>query len=250
MKIHRLGKLPPVIDNRTLQMARYRAVLPSIPPEVSWMAKVPANWGMMLNDNLGDCTCAAAGHMIEQWTTYAGSPVTPSDAAILKAYEAVSGYTPSDPSTDNGAAMLDVLNYWRQTGIGGHKIFAYVQLNPLNPLEVRQAVQLFGNVYMGVQLPLSAQGENAWTVPPGGTGPDDGVPGGWGGHAVPIVAVSPQSLTCVTWGSTLKMSHNFFTTYCDELYAIVSVDWIEKNGLSPSQFNLAQLEKDLAVVTA
>jgi hypothetical protein len=146
--------------------------------------------------------------------------------------------------------MLDALNYWRTTGIAGHKILAFVSVNPLNADEVREAVYLFGNVFTGIQLPTSVQGFNSWTVPDGGTASQNGQPGSWGGHCIPMVAVSPKSRTVVTWGGTLKMSPNFETDYVDEMYAVLSLDWIEKNGLSPSQFNLAQLEADLKIVTA
>ena len=33
---------------------------------------------------------------------------------------------------DNGAVILDVLNYWRKTGIGGHPISAYADLKELD----------------------------------------------------------------------------------------------------------------------
>jgi hypothetical protein len=242
MEVYKLGKTVPRFDHRTLRMSRYRTGQIVVPPEVSWLTKIdPANrWPMYFNDSIGDCVPAAAGHCIEQWTTYAGNPFIPAPADILKAYEdpTVGGYVPDNASnpqtnaTDNGATLLDMLNYWRQTGIGGHKIFAYVSVNPKNALEVREAVMLFGNVYMGVQLPTSVQGFDSWTVPDGGTASQNGQPGSWGGHCVPVVAVSPESLTCITWGSVLKMSHNFFSDYCDELYAVLSLDWIEQNGLS------------------
>jgi hypothetical protein len=250
MQLHKLGKLPPRLDHRTLKMARYRVPdAIAVPPEVSWVTHVH-NWPMMLNDELGDCVPAAAGHAIEQWTTYAGTPFTPPDAAILKAYEDVGGYVPDDPSTDNGTDMLSMLNYWRQTGVGGHKIFAFIAVNLKNLDEVREAIYLFGNLYWGVQLPVSVQGAESWTVPEGGTASPEGAPGSWGGHCVPIVAMSPETLTCVTWGSTLKMSHRFFSDYGDEGYCCLSLDWIEKNGLSPGQFNVGQLEADLQIVTS
>jgi hypothetical protein len=251
VNIYKLGKKPVKVDHRTLQMSRYRTTAPiEVPAEVSWVTKL-SNLGEMLNDQIGDCTVAAAGHMIQQWSTYAAQPVIVPDSAILTAYEdpSVGNYSPNDPNTDNGAAMLDVLKYWRKTGIGGHKIAAFVQVNPRNALEVREAVLLFGNVYMGAQLPASVQGADAWTVPDGGTSSPDGMPGSWGGHCVPICAVSPETLTCITWGSLLKMSHGFFADYVDEAYAVLSTDWIEKNGISPSQFNLAQLDADLRIVT-
>jgi hypothetical protein len=247
MQVYKLGKKPVKVDKRTLKFAKYRmpGVLPTVPPEVSWVTKVQ-NWPMLLNDQLGDCTIACAAHQIEQWTAYAGVQVTPTDQDVLAAYEAVGGYVPGNPNTDNGCYILDVLNYWKKTGIAGHKITAFVQVNQADLNEVREAIYLFGNVYMGVALPVSVQGADMWTVGNGGPAAGgDNAPGGWGGHAIPVVAMSPETLTCITWGSRLKMSHNFFLDYTDELYAVVSQDWIEANGLAPSQFNMSQLLLDL-----
>lgn len=255
MIVHKLGKQEPRIDHRTLKMARYRIPGLVIPPEVSWVTEVPT-WPMYYNDVLGDCVPAAMCHSIQQWTRYAGNPIIPTEANALKAYEDIGGYVPDDPTnpqsnaTDNGCNMLDALNYWRQTGIAGHKIIAFVSVNPKNADEVREAVYLFGNVFTGIQLPTSVQGFNSWTVPDGGTASQNGTPGSWGGHCIPMVAVSPKSRTVVTWGGTLKMSPKFQIDYVDEMWAAVSLDWIEKNGLSPGQFNLAQLEADLKIVTA
>jgi hypothetical protein len=238
------GKLPKRDDSRTLQLRNYLAEgLPAPPSAADWATKVPT-WPMYLNDQLGDCVLAATGHMIEQWTCYAGKSFLPSDQQILTAYEAVGGYVPGDPSTDKGAVMLDALKYWRGTGIAGRKILAYVEVNKKNLTEVEQAIQLFGNCYAGFQLPLSAQNQTFWSVPPGGlTG--NGEPGSWGGHCVPLVAYGPSTLCCVTWGQLLRMSHSFFLDYCDEAYAIVSNDWIETNGASPAGIKLASLEADL-----
>jgi hypothetical protein len=198
--------------------------------------------------------------MIEQWTTYANPPgFCPTDAETLAAYSAVSGYVPGDPSTDNGAVMLDVLNYWRNTGIGGHKILGYVAVDWKNQTEVEQAMLLFGNVYLGVGLPISAQnpptgvnGNPVWEVPSEGPR-GDGAPGSWGGHAIPIVAwgIDPKGnkgAEVVSWGQIFDMTWDFLSTYGDEAYAIVSSDWIEKSGLAPNQFNLAQLQADLKLL--
>src|SRR5689334_8985486 len=55
-------------DPRTLKFGRY--LRPGPPPPkvaVDWSSRV-SEWGMMMNDQLRDCTCAAAGHLIEVWT--------------------------------------------------------------------------------------------------------------------------------------------------------------------------------------
>ena len=146
----KLGKHAARHDARTLQFSNYlKATAPPAPPKTEdWTTKVK-QWPMMLNDTLGDCTCACAGHMIEEWTTYAHAPgYIPTDPQILQAYEAVGGYKPGDPSTDKGAAILDVLNYWRQTGIAGHPITAFVSLEPKNREQVKDAVYLLSLIHI------------------------------------------------------------------------------------------------------
>lgn len=248
----KLGKQAARHDPRTLQFSNYmKATAPIAPPASDDWARRIGHWGVMLNDGIGDCTCACAGHMIEQWTTYANPPgFTPTDQQILEAYQAVSGYSPEDPSTDNGAIILDVLNYWRQTGIAGRSITAFVGLDPKNHQDICDAVYLFGNCYIGVLLPIAAQAQSVWSVPPGGAN-GLGAPGSWGGHAIPIVEYDPRGLTVITWGEKKRMTWNFLDTYCDEAYAVLSQDWI--NGASndaPNHFDVAQLQADLQAIGA
>lgn len=246
-----LGKAAPRHDARTLRLAKYlQAHLLPTPPDVyDLTAKAPLPWGMMLNDVLGDCTCAAAAHLIMAWTANAAAEVVPTDAQVLAAYEAVTGYTPADPASDRGAVELDVLNYWRQTGVAGHRILAYAALEPANQTHVRAAVATFGGCYIGVALPASAQGQAAWDVVPDAEG-GAGTPGSWGGHAVCVVGYDAAGLTVVTWGQLLKMTWAFWEKYCDEAYAIITQDFLEANGDTPGGLDLAQLQADLREVTA
>lgn len=242
-----LGKRRAVTDLRTLKLTRYSTLsLSQIPYGADWSSKVNT-WPMMLNDRIGDCTIAAAGHMIEQWTTYTDAGFAPTDQQILAAYEAVSGYQPGQPSSDNGAVMIDVLNYWRKTGIGAHTIAGYVGLNPVLQTEVRAAAYLFGNVYLGIQLPMSAQTQTVWQVP--AQGPNgSGAPGSWGGHCVPVVQFDLHGLTVVTWGTLQRMSWQFLRTYCDEAYGVLSKDWISSANIAPNSFSILQLTADLAAL--
>ena len=243
----KLGKAAPRHDRRTLQMANYlRADLPPAPPQMDYGAKVNT-WPMMANDHIGDCTCAAAGHLIEDWTANAGKLVIVSTAAVIEAYSAITGYDPKTGKNDNGAVEIDVLNYWRQTGVGGHKIVAYVALEPSNREHVRDACFIFGGCYIGLALPMSAQTQDVWSVPPGGaTGA--GAPGSWGGHAVPVVAYDVRGLTVVTWGALKRMTWEFWDAYCDEAYAIYSTDFLEPNEKAPNGFDMAALLRDLGLV--
>ena len=200
-----LGRRPARHDERTLRFATYAKALPPPPDQCDWSTKTP-QWPMMLNDKLGDCTIAAAGHMIEAWTanTTGAAGQVVADSAILAAYEAVSGYKPGKPSSDKGAIELDVLKYWRKTGIGGHKISAFAAVAPKTHVHVQQATYLFGGVYLGIALPIAAQSlldaGRPWDLPNRRPGAD-WLAGSWGGHAVPVVAYDQNWLTIITWGT-------------------------------------------------
>ncbi|MDB5272095.1 MAG: hypothetical protein JWO58_462 [Chitinophagaceae bacterium] len=245
----KLGKQPARHDPRTLQMANYitPSKLPPIPDSYDWTKKVK-KWGMMDNDNIGDCTCAAAGHLIMEWTAENGKLVTPTDKDIISAYSAITGYNPKTGKNDNGAVETDVLNYWRRKGIAGHKISLYAALEPGNHNHIKEAVYLFGGCYIGLSLPVTAQDQKVWSVPPGGA-KGNGAPNSWGGHAVPVVAYDEKELTIVTWGALKKMTWGFWDTYCEESYAIISTDFADGKKKAPSGFDLKQLQSDLKLIT-
>ncbi len=246
----KLGKKAAVHDPRTLMLANYldTTALPKPPVSHIYAQNIPAaGWGMMGNDKIGDCTCAAAGHLLMEWTDDNGALFTPADAQIIAAYSAITGYNPATGQNDNGAVETDVLNYWRNTGIAGHQILAYAALEPKNLNHIKLSAFLFGGCYIGLSLPLSAQTQTVWSVPPGGaTG--KGAPGSWGGHAVPVIGYDEHGLTIVTWGATKQMTWTFWEAYCDEAYALISTDFARTSN-APSGFNLAALEADLKAVT-
>lgn len=241
----RLGKGPVKEDPRTLMLSKYVGAVTPPPASVDYLTGVPA-WGMFKNDTLGDCTCATTGHYVQQWTYDAAkNEVTISDSDIVVAYSAVSGYDPQTGANDNGAVELDVLNYWHKTGVGGHKIAAFVKVTPSNHDQVKQAVNLFGGVYIGLGLPISAQNQvgSLWTVT---TGADAEV-GSWGGHAVHVGAYDADGPTVITWGAPQKMTWEFWDKYVDEAYAVLSEDWLN-DGKDPQGLDLATLTTDLANV--
>ncbi len=55
-------------------------------------------------------------------------------------------------------------------------------------------------------------------------------------------------LDCVTWAKIQPMTLEFFTTYCDEAYALLSAELLGEDGVSPEGFKLAELQADLAAV--
>jgi hypothetical protein len=241
-----LGKGPVKTDVRTLLLARYvdRTALPQPPASVDLTSGV-AEWPMYANDTVGDCTCAAAGHMIEAWTEAARHDATViSEGQVLAAFDNVKQ---QGADGEWGAVELDVLNYWRKTGIGHHRIKAFARVSTYDHALVRTGTYLFGGVYIGLQLPLSAQQQSVWDWTGELTGPSE--PGSWGGHAVDVVAYDADSLTVVTWGKLKQMTWAFWDRYCDEAYCLISSDFLN-NGKTASGLDLKSLLADLALVTA
>jgi hypothetical protein len=241
---YRLGKLQRKHDPRTLKLAQYLPpTLPPIPAAIDWGQKV-ADWRMMGNDQIGDCTFATAGHLIMSWTGNVGKLVTPADADIVGDYSKLTGYKPGNPTTDQGAVELEVLKFWQSTGIAGHKVAAFVSIDPHNIQHLQAAIYLFGGVYVGVDLPVGAMDDFDIGLPWSNVD-DNQIEGG---HAIPLIAYNENGFTCVTWGREQHITYDWWAKYADEAYAIISQDWIEANGNAPSGFNLSQLQADLSRV--
>ena len=202
---------------------------------------------MMGNYTLGDCTCAAAGHMVQCWTVNTGDETAIPARQIVKAYEAVSGYNPKTGKNDNGAQALDVLRYWRKNGIGGHKIVAFASVNHRDKKMIREAIYLFGGIYAGIQLPKSIKGQQVWEEPPAGL-KGKGAVGSLGGHAIAILDYDDTGLTCITWGKKRKMTWDFWEAYADEAYGVLSEQFF-KGKKTPAGLDLKALEADLLNIT-
>jgi len=241
----KLGRKAVKTDSRTLMLANYfTTALPPAPPAQDWTKGIQS-WGMMLNDTLSDCTIAAVGHAVQVFSANSSTEITVPDSEVLHYYEKWDGYKPSDPSTDQGGIELDVLNDWQKSEFNKHKLIAFADPAFANLEEIRQAITLFGGVYIGLSLPLSAQTQTIWDVVPGGGA--NAKPGSWGGHAVFVPAYDANCFTCITWGQLQTMTVAFWNEYVDEAHALLSHDWLSAKG-SPEGLNLAQLKSDLAQI--
>lgn len=246
----RLGKLPHRHDPRTLQLARYVApeALPPRPPAVDYTGFVQS-WPVFANDRVGDCTCAAAGHMEELWGALAKRPQEVAEADVLAMYEAASGYDPATGANDNGAVELEVLKLWRSRGLAGRRIGAFASVDVGTEELIKDAVWLLGGVYIGVALPSGAQDQMAqrtWSLPTTGRAGGRWTPGSWGGHAVNVTGFDAYGVRLVTWGQVFRMTWGFWRAYCDEAWAIVSPDMLDGSGLSPQGLDVQALNQDLA----
>jgi len=242
----KLGMKPTVYDARTLYLAKYLR-LPdiTIPTMVDWYSAVP-RWPPLGNLKIGDCTVVAAAHTVQAWTKHSKAHMQiPTLKACIEAYKKVSNY----PRCDDGAALLDVMRLWKNTGIGQHRIKAFLGVDYKNTTVQKAGIYLFGSVIVGVLLPLAAQqfvdNDVTWDAPAGPlTGEWAG--GSWGGHAIPILGwESSGNWQFASWDRMYAMTPRFFTAYCIEAYVGWSVrDWTT-NGEAPNGFDVDALDRDL-----
>jgi hypothetical protein len=242
------GKLDPKHHPKTLMFSKYAAgVLPIPAAKVFREYKVPdAAKQMFGNDSIGDCTCAGAANLLILMTCHTGEVVIPSLDEVIGLYSAVTGYVPGDDSTDNGAAMTDVLAYLQSTGLAGHKILAWAQIDHTNLAHRQLGVDLFGATYVGVQLPASAQKQfskgQSWEVVK-----HDSIEGG---HAIIHPGYGLEGGDYVTWAKwDQKASSAWESAYIDEEYVLITEDWLNQaTKQTPGGIDLPTLQADIALL--
>lgn len=242
------GKPKAIKDPRSFKVTDYLSIPQlQIPDAHDWTTVKKNKWDVFGNDSIRNCTCAAAGHMIECWSANASTAFEISEEAILNTYITLSKYDPITKKNDDGVYMIDALRYWRKNGIDQHRIRVFATVPQDRREIVKASIYLFGGIYVGLQLPNSIEHQKIWAVKPGElTG--DNEPGSWGGHAVAILAYDEEYLTCITFGGKQKMTWDFWETYNDEAYAIITQDFM-KGDKNPLGLNLAAMEEDLMRLT-
>jgi hypothetical protein len=251
----KLGKAPPRHDPRTLQFEKYidpdlHITVPTSFGHERDVYKIPyEDWGMLGNDNYGDCVFAGAAHETQIWNAERRVPVNFTDEAVLSDYAAVTGFNPVTGAGDNGTVVLDALNYRRKVGIVDaqgkrHKIAAYAAVEPGNWHNVLTALYLFHNIGIGINFPNTAMDQFNHGKP-------------WtkimnyrldGGHYIPIVAKRGSYLDVVTWSRIQRMTKTFFQFFCDEAYVLFSEEMLMADRSSEG-FDSNALLHDLQVVT-
>lgn len=215
------------------------------PPSTFFPSQVDV-WPMLGNDKENCCTCAAAAHMIHAWSAAWKQPILIDEAHVLAAYIMVS------QGSQGGAEMLDVLHYWRRTGINDRKLHQFIAMKPDDPGQLRTAVFLFGSAYLGFSLPdfvMPSCGNASidWVLPPSGpTG--DAAPKAANGHCVAAIGFDQDRLHVVSCGSVRSMSWDFYTAYNEEAYAVLSPEWYGLKKCSPFGEDLGRLEQDIAAL--
>lgn len=240
----RFGKLPPKTDYRTLLFSSYvKDDLPDPDEKVSQSDRVylnldrkpiPELFPMYKNDLIGDCTICGMAHGITVYHGMVDQLHIPLEQNVVKTYYHLSG------GIDSGLYLLDVVKYWRSTGLEGAKVFSYVKVNYRNRTHVKQAIQMFGGLLVGFQCQEKVveefQAGHPW---------QPGTPIN-AGHCVYITGYDAEFVECLTWGSITKGSWAWWDKHIDECYVLLP-DESKLEGFTPG-FDFEKLKSDLAEV--
>ena len=224
----------------------YDQALDQAPPPITvdWSAKaIAAIQQVYGNDQQGDCVIASALHQVGLWTgNESGTP------ALSNTSEALSTYHKWCGAGDNGCDIAAVLDKTKTSGIPvngtPHKIDGYVSVDNTNKNIVMVAIDLFGSLKLGIDLP------QAWM---------DAADGGlWdvtttriiGGHDVPCIGYDADGVWIATWGGKRKITWSAFLSkkWITECYAVLGVDWYSKDNLAPNGIDVTALKADLAAL--
>jgi hypothetical protein len=250
----KMGRKPRQFNPRIPHFSARMAVadLPPPPSAVDYTVGMPASLGVMHNDALGDCTCAAYYHALQLWSFAAsGTMETESDDCVLALYEGACGYNPADPNTDQGGDEQHVLDFLLNNGApiatGVHRLTAFVEVDPRNLEDVKRIINDCGCAYIGFNVPkyLMSGGMTApgatWTLQSSDADIE-------GGHAVVLAGYDDAGARVISWGNFYTMTWEFFTQFVDEVYALCDPDWIRVTGQTPANMTVAQLEELMSAV--
>jgi len=240
---HKLGRKPARHILSTPSLGDFLDKATSWPAVAAqgWEYAVPSGGYQMLgNDQYGDCAEAGAIHLIQTQTANTGKPLVGTTEQTLALYTALTGFDPNDPSTDQGTDLLTLLQYWKSTGINVtdangkpyiHKILGWASLDLTSTAQIRYASYTFGGTYLGINCPQSAIDDTSnWLYNP--SSPNAG------GHCIPGAGQGAAGGHIVSWGLSIPFDWQFMLNYLEEGYIIVSNEWLEANGKSPSGLDL------------
>lgn len=247
----RPGRRAPIPTKPRMNLRPYTRAAAAPPPSVDWYSGID-DFPMYGNDSWGDCVEAEMGHGEQVFSFYGcRSLVTVPDQAVIDAYSGIAGFDPNagppgrNP-TDQGTLIQDAMSYWRQTGIGGHKIAAFAEVAVTAMTEVKTALALFGPLSLGINFPSSAMDQfnngEPWDVARHATVE--------GGHCVALVGYDSRYLYVVTWGRVQKMTQAFWNKYVEEAWVPISTEWVDSaTGLDPSGVDLAGMAVEFTSLT-
>lgn len=235
MPSYRFGRLPGQVPVGLRDLTYYAAgALPKAPASVA----VPsvADWGMLGNDQYGDCGVAGLEHGYEAAAADTAEHESfPSDQQCVDYYMAYTG------GQDDGVVLADFLAYVRQNGYYGHTVQAYAPVTVNDVPTLQFAIDAYDFVYSGITVSQAMMDAfdagKPWTLD---VVQDEPI----GGHCVPLVGYSSDFLTAITWGKPQQIAYSAWHRIAEEAYAVI-VGEVVTAGADGHGISLPALEADL-----
>ena len=167
------------------------------------------DWIVAENDEpgVGDCSFVACANVRLKITG-----VRMSDGEILNGYSVIAGWRPMDITTNHGAAVTRVLDYWRDMGWPSDPEDKIAGWSELTTDELRAAVERDGACLCWVMLPTV---DGDWCFDDRALGSD-----GVAAHAMAIVGADDDGITVVTWGEERRASWDWAREFMRGAYAV------------------------------
>ena len=223
---YRTGKKPARNDYRTIRFGDLLTPqIPAPPPSSDSLGRMAATLGikdhirdlfpLYGNDVYGDCAVCAKWHLDTLSEGLLGRHTVAAEAVVIADYNRLSG------GVDDGLVLLDVLTDWRKATV--RPILGFAKVDPRNLTHVKQAINLFGALYVGMQMTAEAEAQfdagKPW-VP--GTLQDDG-------HCVPALDYTPIGLLASTWGKFQPWTWAGWLQMVDECYIVLPAEAADPN---------------------
>jgi hypothetical protein len=224
----RLGRRPHDPDRPVLRLAPLlTGVIPDHPATADHFSLITASrWGMLGNDQYGDCGPAAVFHDRMLVSKYlAGVDLAADTNAVLDLYKR-SG-NPNFPRDDNGVVVADMLSEVAKNGIssGGKTVecVAYAQVNVQDLDEVHAAIAIFGSLTAGADLHAAQETQTSQGQPWDyvSNSPE------WGGHAFLCGKYTSETtagrpdLSAISWGMPVGITDKFWAQQVQEAWVII-----------------------------
>jgi hypothetical protein len=233
----RLGRRPHDPDRPVLRLADVLTgqAVPAHGVSSDHISQVK-DWGLYNNDKFGICGPTMVGNARKQVTKYlTAAEVSPpqSDVDDLYRRSGNPGFNPAGGGDDNGVVLADMLSEVHKNGIGGIKAVAYASVDITSEAEVQAAIDIFGDLHLGVSLQTAQQRQTntgLWDYKKSGV---------WGGHAVLAGsytgATAGKDISVITWATPVGMTDAFWAKQVDEAWVVI---WPEHLGTAQFQLGI------------
>jgi hypothetical protein len=245
----KMGKKEFEADPRDFKLSAVLAgvELPQAPRRFGHGYMYRGKWGMLGNDKVGNCVFAGFDHQAMISSKLGRDPEQFTEETAISDYSAVTGYNPSDPSSDQGTYVREGLSYWRKTGIqtadgDRHQIGGFVQIEPKDWEQLMSCAYTFSSVGIGWEVPSTIWDQWNEGVPFDVVDENARIEGG---HYTVVTGRTGMTIGgMITWGRRKSFTKDFYERYNDETWAIVFPDEIRK-GKNIRGYELATLQEML-----